>query len=167
MNGKKGYEEYWRSIEQRIECDPCRQKVLQRIEFIPDAETEVYFKAADVAVLPYTEIFQSGILFLAYSFGLPVIATDVGSFRENVIEGTTGFICSPRNADDLTAVIERYFASDLFRELNERRFQIRHYAMAMHSWDVVGEMTRNVYVGLLPLGKNGRPRSLLRGYSAT
>ena len=38
-------------------------------------------------MLPYTHIFQSGVLFLGYSFGLPVIASDVGSLREDVIEG--------------------------------------------------------------------------------
>jgi glycosyltransferase involved in cell wall biosynthesis len=56
---------------------------------------EVYLKAADVMVLPYNEIFQSGVLFLGYSFGLPVIATDVGSFREEIVEGERGF-CAVR-----------------------------------------------------------------------
>ena len=50
-----------------------------RIEHIPDADVELYFKSADVLVMPYTNIFQSGVLFLAFSFGVPVIATDVGA----------------------------------------------------------------------------------------
>ena len=78
---KKGSEEYWSAIQGRIGRDSSREHVLQKIAFIPDDEVELYFKAADVAVLPYTGIFQSGILFMAYSFGLPVIATDVGFFR--------------------------------------------------------------------------------------
>ena len=49
-----------------------------RPEFIPDDETEIYFKAADVLVLPYRDIYQSGVLFLGHSFGLPVLAADVG-----------------------------------------------------------------------------------------
>ena len=146
---KKGYEEYWRSIEQSIETDPSRDKILQKIEFIPDAETETYFKAADVAVLAYTEIFQSGILFLAFNYGLPVIATDVGSFSEDIVEGRTGFICQPRNADDLAAKIESFFQSELYRDLERRRPEIRDYANSRHSWDVVGEMTRDVYSKLL------------------
>ena len=51
--------------------------MIQRIEYIPDEETEVYFKAADVLILPYVHVFQSGVLFLGYSFGLPAIAADV------------------------------------------------------------------------------------------
>jgi glycosyltransferase involved in cell wall biosynthesis len=146
---KKGHEEYWRSIQQTIERDPNREKVLQRIEFIPDAETEIYFKAADVAVLPYTEIFQSGILFLAYAHGLPVIATDVGSFSEDIVQGRTGFICKPRDPDDLAITIQRYFETDLYGELEHRRQEIHDYAISGHSWGVVADLTRRIYSELL------------------
>jgi glycosyltransferase involved in cell wall biosynthesis len=146
---KKGYEQYWSAIQQRIAGDPSRDKVIQRISFIPDDDTELYFKAADVAVLPYTGIFQSGILFLAYSFGLPVIATDVGSFAEDIIEDKTGSICKPRDSDALAATIQNYFNGALFRELNDRRHEIREYTHSRHSWKVVGEMTRQVYSDLL------------------
>jgi glycosyltransferase involved in cell wall biosynthesis len=146
---KKGSEEYLSRIQRAIDRDSSRKHVIQKIEFIPDGETELYFKAADVAVLPYTEIFQSGILFLAYSFGLPVIATDVGSFGRDIIEGRTGFVCKPCDPDDLGAAIERYFESDLFWELEHRRREIRDYALSQHSWGEVGDMTRNVYSGLL------------------
>ena len=68
--------------------------MILKIEYVPDAETEVYFKAADVLALPYTHIFQSGVLSLGYGFGLPVIAADVGSLKEEIIEGKTG-LCVP------------------------------------------------------------------------
>jgi glycosyltransferase involved in cell wall biosynthesis len=123
--------------------------VSQEIGFIPDKDIELYFKAADVVVLPYTEIFQSGIAFLAYSFGLPVIATDVGSFREDIVEETTGFVCRPKDPDDLAATIDRYFDSPLYQHLDQRRQEIRRYAVAGHSWDAVAEITRKVYSDLL------------------
>ena len=47
---------------------------LRELNTFPDEETELYFKAADVLILPYTHVFQSGVLFLGYSFGLPAIA---------------------------------------------------------------------------------------------
>ncbi len=146
---KKGHEEYWRSIQETIERDPNREKILQKIEFIPDPETEIYFKAADVAVLPYTEIFQSGILFLAYAYGLPVIATDVGSFSEDIVEGTTGFVCKPHDTDALATTIQRYFETDLYRELEGRRQEIRDYTLSRHSWATVADITRDVYSKLI------------------
>ena len=66
-------------------------------EFIPDEETEIYFKAADVLVLPYRHIYQSGVLFLGYSFGLPVLAADVGSLKDEIVEGKTGFVFRPED----------------------------------------------------------------------
>ena len=149
---KKGSEEYLTTIQQTIDRDRSREQVIQKIGFIPDHETELYFKAADVAVLPYTEIFQSGILFLAYRFGLPVIATDVGSFAEEIVEGRTGFVCRPRDPDDIAAVIQRYFESALFTGLGYERQRIREYALSRHSWDAVGELTQNVYLNLLDVG---------------
>lgn len=146
---QKESEQYLRDIQETIERDPSRGRVIQKIDFVPDSETELYFKAADVSVLPYTLIFQSGVLSLSYSFGLPVIATDVGSFGEDIIEGRTGFMCKPCDPVDLTRAIERYFASDLFKTLNSRRHEIRDYAKARYSWNVVGESTCNVYAELL------------------
>jgi glycosyltransferase involved in cell wall biosynthesis len=146
---KKGSEEYLSDIERIIDRDPSRTQVLQKIDFIPDDETELYFKAADVAVLPYTEIFQSGVLFLAYSFGLPVIATDVGSFAEDIVEGKTGFVCRPCDSADLAAAIQKYFESDLYRELEIQRAQIRDYALSRNSWDLVADMTLDIYAKLL------------------
>lgn len=144
-----GCEKYWDEIQRTISQDVSRGRIIQKIEYIPDEDTELYFKAADVFVVPYTYIFQSGVLFLGYSFGLPVIATDVGSLREDIIEGRTGFLCRPCDPVDLARTIEVYFESDLFRDLESRRQEIRDYAEARHSWDVVGEMTRNVYAELL------------------
>jgi glycosyltransferase involved in cell wall biosynthesis len=146
---KRDGEQYMEEIRKTIARELPGDSVIQKVEFIPDAETEDYFKAADVTILPYTLIFQSGVLFLSYSFGLPVVATQVGSFGDDIVEGQNGFTCAPCDPPALAATIERYFASELFEKLDERRREIRDRALARHSWDVVGEMTRSVYAELL------------------
>jgi glycosyltransferase involved in cell wall biosynthesis len=145
----KEFESYWESIQPILRRHQDRGLVMLRDEFIPDEEIEIYFKAADVLALPYTEIFQSGVLFMGYSFGLPVIAADVGSFREDVVEGRTGFLCNAREPIDIARTIETYFESDLFKNLGNRRLEIQDYARAEHSWGLVAETTRNVYASLL------------------
>jgi glycosyltransferase involved in cell wall biosynthesis len=142
-------ERYWSVIQETIREDLERGRVLLRADFIPDDETELYFKAADVLVLPYRHIYQSGVLFLAHSFGLPVLAADVGSLKDEIVEGKTGFVFRPEDPVDLAKAIKSYFASDLYAELHTRRQEIRDYATERHSWDVVSEMTINVYAGLL------------------
>jgi glycosyltransferase involved in cell wall biosynthesis len=146
---KKGSQQYLRGIQNTIEGDPCRNQIIQKIEFVPDAETEIYFKAADVLVLPYSEVFQSGVLFLAYSFGLPVIAGDVGSFRDDIIPGKTGYLSHSCRPVDLANAIETYFESDLYKTLADRRPEIRDYAMARNSWSVVADKTLGLYLELL------------------
>lgn len=141
----KNCEKYWSDLQVLMEGEIIRGKILQIIKHIPDDETEVYLKAADVLVLPYRHIYQSGVLFLGYNFGLPVIATDVGSLKEDIIEGKTGFVCKPENPGDLARAIETYFSSDSYKDLDNRRQKIRDYALRRHSWDVVGKLTGNVY----------------------
>jgi D-inositol-3-phosphate glycosyltransferase len=142
-------DEYWKGLKETLSRDVERGKVLIQALFIPDGETEVYFKAADVLVLPYKHIYQSGVLFLAHSFGLPVLAADVGSLKDDIMEGRTGFVFRPEDPTDLANAIERYFASDLLSELDSRRQHIKRFAAERHSWDVVGETTVNVYASLL------------------
>ena len=89
------------------------------------------------------------MLFLAYSFGLPVVATDVGSFREEIVEGRTGFLCQPGDPAELAKALETYFTSDLYKNLNVRRQEIKDYANANHSWQAVAELTRNAYAKML------------------
>lgn len=142
-------EGYWQAICQHIRQDVQKGSVLVRAEFVPDEETEVYFKAADVLVLPYRHVYESGVLFLGYSFGLPVLVADVGSLTDEIVEGKTGFVFRPENPADLAKTIERYFASDLYRNLSNRRQAIRDYAAERHSWNLVSQMTVGVYARLL------------------
>lgn len=148
-------ESYWTAVREKIGEDVKRGRILLRAEFIPDEEIEIYFKAADVLVLPYRHIYQSGVLFLGYSFGLPALVADVGSLGDEIVEGSTGFVFKPEDPVDLARAIERYFASDLYTDLSRRRQEIRDYATKRYSWDVVGQVTMSIYVGLLRMPSSG------------
>lgn len=141
----KGCEDYWREIQQTIEQTGVRERIIEKIEFVPDEQTEWYFKAADVLVLPYTHVFQSGVLFLGYSFGLPVLAADVGSLREDIVEGRTGLVFRPMDAGDLAAKIQDYFSSPLFRDLENRRTDIQKFANDKYSWTQAAGVTSRIY----------------------
>ena len=145
----KGPESYWSDIWEKLDCGGLKDRVIARIEYIPDEETELYFKAADVLVLPYTRIFQSGVLFLGYNFGLPPIVSDVGALKEEIIEGKTGFVFKSRDSADLAAKIEQYFKIEVFENLEERRAGIKEYANERFSWSKVATVTRETYLRLL------------------
>jgi glycosyltransferase involved in cell wall biosynthesis len=145
----KGPESYWNQIRRATESSGIGDRVIAKIEYVPDEETELYFKAAHVLILPYTHVFQSGVLFLGYSFGLPAIAADVGSLKQEIIEGETGFVFKPRDSSDLARKIHNYFNSELFRNLESRRTGIKAYANERYSWGKVAVITASVYSRLL------------------
>jgi glycosyltransferase involved in cell wall biosynthesis len=150
----KNCEEYWQGMLNSIQSEVLSGKILLKAEYISDEETEIYFKAGDVLVLPYTHIYQSGVLFLGHSFGLPVIAADVGSLKGEILEGETGYVFKAADSADLAAVIKRYFTSSMYFHLNRRRSQIRDYVEAQHSWKEVGRLTVNVYSNLARSGSS-------------
>ena len=98
---KKGSEAYESEIRRRIAAWVGQGSIVPVFKFIADADVELYFKAADVLVFPYKDIFQSGVLFLGLTFGLPVVASDVGSLSESIVPGRTGEICRPGDVPDL------------------------------------------------------------------
>ena len=140
--------DYWNRIKETIARSAANNRVIQKIEYIPDAETEWYFKAADVLALPYVHIFQSGVLFLSYSFGLPVIAADVGAMREEIIAGKTGNVFEAENVPRLAQTLREFFKSDLYQELPRRRSEIKDYADEKYSWKKIAALTTAVYAAV-------------------
>lgn len=147
---------YWTRIQHMVARLELQGHVDQHIGFVPDEDVEIYFKAADVLVLPYTSVFQSGVLFLGFNFGLPAVVTDVGGLKNDVVEGVTGFVCRPGDPNSLALAIERYFQSALYEELETTRARIRQFVAERNSWDVVSERTCRVYRRLLEPGRAGR-----------
>jgi glycosyltransferase involved in cell wall biosynthesis len=149
VGSPKGSATYWNQIQQAILRSGVENRAIAKIEYVPDEATELYFKAADVSILPYAHVFQSGVLFLGYSFGLPAIAADVGNLKEEIIEGETGFVFKSRDSSDLARKIEKYFKSELFSNLRTRRLQIMEYANERYSWSKVAAITTTAYSRLL------------------
>jgi D-inositol-3-phosphate glycosyltransferase len=145
----KGSRDYWNQIQQIILRSGVKDRVITKIEYVSDEATELYFKAADVSILPYAHVFQSGVLFLGYSFGLPAIVSDVGTLKEEIIEGQTGFVFKPQDSSDLASKIEEYFRSELCHNLETRRAEIKAYANERYSWTKVAAITTRVYSELL------------------
>jgi glycosyltransferase involved in cell wall biosynthesis len=146
---EKKSKRYWEFIQGIIKDHGLRECVVEKAETIADKDVEIYFKAADVLALPYKCVFQSGVLFLAFNFGLPVIATDVGSLGESIIDRKTGFLCRAGDPVDLADKISRYFRSELFLNLDRNRLRIMEYAKERYSWDDIARKTRSIYEGLL------------------
>lgn len=58
----------------------------------------------DVLVAPYKNATQSGMISVALAYGVPIIATNVGSFSEYIKDGINGFLIS---VDDYFSLAEK------------------------------------------------------------
>jgi len=101
---------YRQTIMSAIVASPKKQDIILREAVIPNDEVEVYFKACDLIVMPYRNIYQSGIIFLSFRFGIPVLATNVGSLYE-YIEDDMGLITRSNDVAGILDGLERFFAS--------------------------------------------------------
>ena len=104
------------------------------IRHIENDEVEPLFKMANVTVLPYTEASQSGVLFMSYAYGVPVIAPDLGGFPYDIEQGKTGMLFHADKQDDLYNTLRD--AMIKYPGYNvERVKNIQRYAADNYSWD--------------------------------
>jgi glycosyltransferase involved in cell wall biosynthesis len=78
---------YQQEIEQIIEQWSLKKKVTLELGYLTEERVSQLLGAADVLVMPYRKIDQSGVLFAALRHGLPVIAFDVGNLRDYLPNG--------------------------------------------------------------------------------
>lgn len=132
------------SLIQSISKSNFNNRIVHKIEYIANEEIVNYFKASDIVVLPYKNIDHSGIIHLAYSFGRPVITTNVGDFGEVVEEGKSGFILNTNTVDELADTISRIFKKDKIRLL-EMGSYAKELSITKYSWDSIAKTTKKLY----------------------
>ena len=150
--------EAWRGVEDaelwiagmpRMDISDLRASAPPNVRFVPrfitDSELPAYFQRADLVVLPYREIDQSGVLFTALAFGKPLLLSDVGGFSEVAATGAARTV----PAGDPAALHEtlRELLSDptALAAMAERA---RTAAEGMYAWDRVARQTLDLYESL-------------------
>jgi glycosyltransferase involved in cell wall biosynthesis len=151
--------EAWRGIDEaelwiagapRMDISPLLAAAPPGVRFVPrfigDGELPAYFRRADLVVLPYREIDQSGVLFTALAFGKPLLLSDVGGFPE--IAATGAARTFPAGDPDALrgALRELLDDADARRKLAARA---RGLADGEYSWDAIARRTLGLYEGLL------------------
>lgn len=114
------------------------------LKHVTDEEMELCFKAADFCIIPYREASQSGVLFMSYAYGTPVIVSRIGGFTEDVIEGKTGFLFEAGDAGSLSEKLDYAILTNKTGELFSRN-ELISYAVQNYSWDITAKKLVNIY----------------------
>src|SRR3954465_2583069 len=102
------------------------------LRFVSGPELAATFRAADLVVLPYREIDQSGVLYTALAFGKPLLLSAVGGFPE--VEGAA--LVAPGDPDALAAKLTQLLADP------------PKAPAAPVSWDEIARRTLDLYTSL-------------------
>jgi glycosyltransferase involved in cell wall biosynthesis len=123
---------------------PANVRLVPR--FVADAELPAYFARADLVVLPYREIEQSGVLFTALAFGKPLLVSDVGGFAELAARGAAHAV-APGDAAALHDALVGLLANPAaLASLGERALTAAH---GEYGWDAIAARTLALYRILL------------------
>jgi glycosyltransferase involved in cell wall biosynthesis len=147
--------ELWIVGNPRMDIEPLRRlaavapgRVRFVSRFVEDAEIPAIFRRADVVVLPYRDIEQSGVLYTGLAFGKPMVLTDVGGFPELGEQGVARIV--PReDPAALAADLGELVADEGLREALTSA--ARNAAAGPYSWDAIARQTLALYDELLRL----------------
>ncbi|MBB3108569.1 glycosyltransferase involved in cell wall biosynthesis [Paenibacillus phyllosphaerae] len=155
LNNMKGEYEDWvlviagscdnfNEYEEMINKYSLEEKVIRHIKYIPMENIAAYFSISDVVVLPYRNIYQSGVVQMAYAFGKPVICSRVGGFVDVVDEGETGLLFETGSSDELSKIL--LFALTK-ADLNQMGQNASYLARTKYSWEQISVKTIGLYEG--------------------
>lgn len=136
------------SAERRGELEDWADRLgaIHRFGYVPFSDVGQYFAAADVLAMPYRHISQSGVLFLALSLGLAVVATRVGGLPEMLDDGESALLVAPESTHELEYALRRALGDgDLRRRIAQGGLQVAR----RHSWEAIAEETEAAFAALV------------------
>ena len=81
------------------------REILLNSKYVDSEELSLYFSAADCLILPYKRSSQSGVASIAISYGLPIVAFDVGGLSESIGEYPLKHLSMKDDFEDFTKQI--------------------------------------------------------------
>ncbi|MFL5818487.1 MAG: glycosyltransferase family 4 protein [Conexibacter sp.] len=150
--------EAWRGIEDaelwvvglpKMDIAPLRAAAPPNVRFVPrfvvDREIPAFFRRADLVVLPYREIDQSGVLFTALAFGKPLLLSAVGGFPEVAATGAAELV-PPGDPAALHTKLVALLADPATRE--RLATAARAAAAGPYAWDAIAAQHLALYEAL-------------------
>lgn len=129
--------------EKLIDKVGIRSHCILHIRFIEDEKILPYFAAADIIVLPYRKIYQSGVILMAMSLGKPVLVSDLPGMREIITDEENGYVFAKESINSLSNKLIKILRNDQERAAVAANGY--KYVKQYHDWAEVGRQTANVY----------------------
>ncbi len=130
-------------LEERVRELGLTERVELHLRYVGDEEVPDFFRRAGLVVLPYKEIFQSGVLLMCMSMGKATLTSDLPPFVETLDSSgggrtfTTG--CSASLAEELVSLLGN------MSRLNELGAAALQHVRRHNDWSTIGLQTAEFY----------------------
>ncbi|GEO31030.1 glycosyltransferase family 4 protein [Terrabacter aerolatus] len=109
-----------RGVIARLAADPALAgRVEVRDGYVPADDLAALLADHDVLALPYRSATASQNVILGHAHGLPVLASDISPFSQQVIDGVNGLLVPPEDERALAGALRRLGDPDVRRRLAE------------------------------------------------
>ncbi len=130
-----------------IEKNSLSDCITLEIRYIHDNEVSYFYQCADAVVLPYKRIYQSGVVLMAMSFGIPVIVSNIPGMLEVVTDAETGLVFKSEDPTDLARCLNEAERSP--QKLQRMAKAAEELMGTKYSWASIGRDTSSLYRRIL------------------
>ena len=118
------------------------ERIHPLIRYITNDERNLLFNLAEAVVIPYHKVYQSGVLLLSMSYGLPVIVSDIQS-NKIIIDGKNGLLFNTGDSADLAQKINLLISDNVLKESISKSG--KEYVTNYHGWEKVGDDLSKIF----------------------
>ena len=133
--------------------DLCKKMQVEEViefdaRYFPEDEMDRVLEGADVFLFPYRRIEASGVFSMALQYGRPLIASNIGVFKEKVIPGHHGWLVDPESPEALANAIALAVLEP--EQRLEMGINVQRMSNDLPQWDHIAASTEEVYKGARP-----------------
>ena len=120
-----------------IEKLKLNQRIHPIVRYITNSERNMLFNFVDLVVIPYRQIYQSGVILLAMSYGIPVIASDLPANKSFIVDNINGILFKDSNSSDLAEKINLIIGDD--EKIKSISKNAKDFVAIYHDWNKIGD----------------------------
>ena len=132
--------------QQIIDKYNLSQHIILHNNFIPHDYVKYYYSAADLVVLPYKKIYQSGVLMMALSYQKIALVSDLHPLKEIIEDGVNGFVFKSEDQDSLFKKIDSIFSEK--HDIEQINLNAKLKIKTEFDWINIGRLTKKAYQSL-------------------
>jgi len=145
--GKKQREFDLESLLKKMDKDVLANNIILRDEFVPDNEIQYYYEAADLVVIPYGRVSESGVLKYAFSCSSPTVVSDIDEFINDVEDGVNAIVFKHGDPHELVLKIGCALAGDY--DLTALGRAAKKYSDTHWDWEKIAYLTKKCYESIV------------------